>query len=78
MKDFANWCADNDLIHVYEDGVVVWKETKSDSNDRAGGRDQRKDLSSDYKDYCHHMGTVWPFKLVGKGKSGKAVAPVGK
>jgi len=74
MKDFANWCADNDLIHVYEDGVVVWKETKSDSNDRAVVVITQR-FECDYKDYCHQMGTVWPFKLVGKGKNGKAIAP---
>ena len=75
MRDFANWCAENQLIHVYEDGTVVWREG---TNKTDGGRDQRQDLSSDYKDYCHQMGTVWPFKLVGKGKSGKAKAPVAK
>jgi hypothetical protein len=70
MKDFANWCAENKLIHVYEDGVVVWQEGE-------GVRKQKQDLSADYKDYCHKMGTVWPFKLLAKGK-GKPVAPVGK
>lgn len=74
MKDFANWCADNELIHVYDDGVVVWREG---TNKTDGARDQRKDLSGDYKSYCHKMGTVWPFKLLAKGK-GKPIAPVGK
>lgn len=85
MKDFVNWCVGNRLVDVFEDGTVAWKEgtnnggTKTSHKEKfAGGRDQRQDLSDDYKDYCHHMGTVWPFKLVGKGKGGKAVAPVAK
>jgi hypothetical protein len=73
MKDFANWCAENELINVFEDGTVAWAEDCTD-----GARCQKQDLSGDYKDYAHKMGKVWPFKLVGKGKKGKAIAPVGK
>lgn len=84
MKDFVNWCVNKQLVDVFNDGTVAWKEScvngtsTKHTEKMAGGRDQRSDLSDDYKDYCHHMGTVWPFKLVGKGKGGKAVAPVGK
>ena len=85
MRDFVNWCVEKDLIDVANDGLVTWKEAairdgKSGKHKEKvdGGRDGRKDLSGDYKDYCHHMGTVWPFKVVAKGKGGKAVAPVGK
>lgn len=84
-KDFVNWCFSEKLIDVFDDGTVVWKESDVKDGHSGkhkekidGGRDGRKDLSSDYKDYCHHMGTVWPFKVVAKGKNGKAVAPVGK
>lgn len=84
-KDFLNWCFNESLIDVFDDGTVAWREStekggKSSKHSEkfAGGRDGRKDLSDDYKDYCHHMGTVWPFKVVSKGKGGKAVAPVGK
>lgn len=83
MRDFVNFCMQNKLVEVGNDGTVTWREAaikggKSGSYQQkfGGGRDQRKDLSDDYKDYCHHMGTVWPFKVVAKG--GKAVAPVGK
>lgn len=82
--DFVNWCLDHKLVEVANDGTVTWKEEaikggKSGSykNNFGGGRDQRKDLSGDYKDYCHHMGTVWPFKVVAKGGKG-AAAPVAK
>jgi hypothetical protein len=84
MKDFVNWCVNKDLVTIFDDGTVAWNEatdkgkSTKHSEKFAGGRDIRKDLSDDYKDYCHHMGTVWPFKLVGKGKGGKAVAPVAK
>ena len=84
-KDFLNWCFNENLVDVFDDGTVAWKESavKSGCSGKhkekfAGGRDGRTDLSDDYKDYCHHMGTVWPFKVVAKGKGGKAVAPVGK
>lgn len=84
MFDFVNWCLDNKLVEVAQDGTVTWKEEavkggKSGKykQDFGGGRDQRDDLSGDYKDYCHHMGTVWPFKVVAKGGK-KAVAPVAK
>lgn len=84
MQDFVNWCAKKNVIDVFEDGTVTWKETAIRGGEKCnhkekfdGGRDGRKDLSDDYKDYCHQMGTVWPFKVVAKGK-GKAVAPVGK
>ena len=85
MKDFVNWCHNRELIDVFEDGTVAWREgavhqgkkISGHSEKFKGGRDGRTDLSDDYKDYCANMGTVWPFKVVAKG-SGKAVAPVGK
>jgi len=84
-KDFLNWCDKKKLIDIFQDGTVVWKEEavkcgKSGGHKEKinGPRDGRKDLSDDYKDYCHHMGTVWPFKVVAKGSGGKAVAPVSK
>lgn len=84
MRDFVKFCHDNDLIEVFEDGTVVWKEEtvkggkSSGYKDKFdGGRDLRKDLSGDYKDYCHQMGTVWPFKVLAKGGK-KQSAPVGK
>lgn len=84
MFDFVNWCLSERLINVANDGTVTWKEEAIKGQkcgkykqDFGGGRDQRKDISGDYKDYCHHMGTVWPFKVVAKGGK-KAVAPVAK
>jgi len=84
MRDFVNWCVDGKLIDVCDDGSVTWKEAAIRCQQKGkhkevidGGRDGRADLSDDYKDYCHHMGTVWPFKVVAKGKA-KPVAPVGK
>lgn len=84
MKDFVNWCSEEQLIDIFNDGTVVWREACAEGGKKIshsekfrGGRDQRKDLSDDYKDYCAHMGTVWPFKVVAKG-SGKAIAPVAK
>lgn len=84
MRDFVSFCLDNKLVDVSNDGTVTWKEDcvkggKHGSHKEKfdGGRDQRKDLSGDYKDYCHHMGTVWPFKVVAKGGK-KQAAPVGK
>lgn len=71
MKDFANWCIKKELVDVFEDGTVSWKETNESANKTDGGRNLKKDLSDDYKDYCHQMGTVWPFKLLGKSKFGK-------
>lgn len=72
--DFVNWCFDNNLIEVANDGTVTWREDaikggkKSNHKEKlGGGRDGRDDLGDDYKDYCHHMGTVWPFKVVAKG-----------
>lgn len=84
-KDFINWCHNSNLIEVFDDGTVVWKEeamkgpkTCGKHKEKfSGGRDGRDDLSDDYKDYCHHMGIVWPYKVCSKGK-GKAIAPVGK
>lgn len=84
MQDFANWCLDKNLIDVFEDGTVVWKEeavkggkkVPGHSEKFKGARDMRKDLE-DYVDYCRDMGTVWPFK-VKAGKNAKPVAPVGK
>ena len=85
MRDFVNWCVEKDLIDVADDGLVTWRESairdgKSGKHKEKvdGGRDGRKDLSGDYKDYCHNMGTAWPFKVVAKGKGGKTVAPVSK
>ncbi len=79
MIDFVNFCCENNLIDIDEEGTVTWKEEAIKGpkktgykDDFGGGRDQRKDLSDDYKDYCHHMGTVWPFKVV--AKSGKKPA----
>lgn len=84
MINFVDWCLQHELVNVDESGAVTWKEAAvrgqkcgSHKEKFAGGRDQRKDLSDDYKDYCHDMGTVWPFKVVAKGGK-KAVAPVGK
>ena len=84
MIDFVNFCLNKNLVEVENDGTVTWKEeairsgsSTKNTDDFGGGRDQRKDLSDDYKDYCHHMGTVWPFKVVAKGGK-KAVAPVKK
>ena len=85
MRDFVNWCNQKNLIDVFEDGTVTWRESKEGKEGKKcgshkekfnGGRDGRKDLSGDYKDYCHNMGTVWPFKVQGKG--GKPEAPVKK
>jgi len=86
MRDFVNWCEEQDLIDISEDGTVAWKVNEADcakqkANHKekfAGGRDGRKDLSDDYKDPCGHMGTVWPFKVTASKKSCKPVAPVGK
>lgn len=84
MIDFVNWCLNEDLIDVDAEGVVTWKEAAirgqkcgKYKNNFGGGRDQRDDLSDDYKDYCHDMGTVWPFKVVAKGGK-KPVAQVAK
>ena len=78
MRDFVNWCNEKNLIDVFDDGSVAWREGKEGGkcgNHKEkidGARDGRKDLSDDYKDYCHHMGNVWPFKVHGKkGKSEK-------
>jgi hypothetical protein len=57
MQDFVNWCSEKELIDISNNGHVTWKEDV---------RDARKDLSTDYVDYCHKMGTVWPFKVVAK------------
>ena len=85
MKDFVNWCYQNELVDVFDDGTVAWREAAISSQKMpshkekfAGGRDGRKDLSDDYKDYCHHMGTVWPYRVTAGKGSGKPVAPVGK
>lgn len=84
FNDFVNWCLEENLVDVDADGTVTYKEeaikgpkTGKYKQDFGGGRDQRKDLSGDYKDYCHHMGTVWPFKVIAKGGK-KAVASVAK
>lgn len=84
MIDFVNFCCENNLVEIEQDGTVTWKEeaikgpkTAKHKEELGGGRDQRQDLSGDYKDYCHHMGTVWPFKVVAKSGK-KTVAPVAK
>jgi hypothetical protein len=84
MTDFVNFCFERNLVEVAQDGTVTWREEAikgpkhgSYKNKFGGGRDQRKDLSDDYKDYCHHMGTVWPFKVVAKSGK-KAIADVAK
>lgn len=84
MIDFVNFCREKNLVEIADDGTVTWREdaikgpkTGSHKEELGGGRDQRKDLGGDYKGYCHHMGTVWPFKVVAKGGK-KAVAPVAK
>ena len=67
MSDFVNWCNENNLIEIQEDGTVQWRVSEDCQKKGAkinhkekidGGRDGRKDLSDDYKDYCGHMGTV--------------------
>jgi hypothetical protein len=84
MTDFVGFCLGNNLVEVSTDGTVTWREEAIRGAKHGkykqkfdGGRDQRKDLSGDYKDYCHHMGTVWPFKVVAKGGK-KQSAPVAK
>lgn len=88
MTDFVGFCTNENLIDIAADGTVYWKRAVAEAAVKSqksgkykqhfdGGRDQRKDLSDDYKDYCHHMGTVWPFKVVAKGGK-KQAAPVGK
>jgi hypothetical protein len=84
MRNFVDFCLENNLVDVADDGSVTWKEeavkggkTSKHKEVIDGGRDGRKDLSSDYVDYCHSMKTVWPFKLIAKS-GGKSVAPVGK
>jgi hypothetical protein len=85
MRDFVNFCLENNLVDVSEDGTVTWKEEAikdnkcgSYKNKFGSGRNQRQDPSDDYKDYCHHMGTVWPFKIVVNGKNQKQAAGVAK
>lgn len=77
MRDFVNWCVERNLVEIADDGTVAWKECNHKEK-ICGPRDGRKDLSGDYKGHFHKMDVVWPFKLVGKGKGGKAVAPVAK
>jgi hypothetical protein len=85
MRDFVNWCVERNLVDIANDGTVTWKEAAVRGGKKAshkektdGGRDGRDDLSKDYQGHSHMNGTVWPFKVVAKGKGGKAVAPVGK
>lgn len=82
--DFVGFCLENNLIDVAQDGTVTWREAAirgpkkgSYKQNFGGGRDQRDDLSDDYKDYCHDMGTVWPFKVIAKGGK-KKIASVAK
>lgn len=78
MRDFVEFCLANDLVNVANDGTVTWKEGTSAHKEKLGGsRDQRKDISGDYKGHFHSMDTVWPFKVVAKGGK-KQAAPVAK
>lgn len=74
MRSFFKYCVDNQLAEVSEDGTLVWKE-ESDKID--GGRDLRKDLSSDFKGHTHSIDKMGQLKMKAKGGK-KAVAPVGK
>jgi len=88
MKDFAEWCLEQNLVTISEDGTVEWKRFEKEP---VGGgtlifykdgkadkvRDIRHDLSKDYKDYARSFGTVWPFKVLARGKA-KPVANVAK
>jgi len=83
MRDFVNFCQEQDLIEVQKDGTVKWKcfegkQMASHKEKISGARDGRKDLSDDYKDHHGHMDTVWPFKVTASKKSCKPCAPVGK
>lgn len=74
MKDFREWCIDNNLIH--EDGTVVRKKKEQEPvkgkligyTDKKSKdvRDMRQDLSKDYKNYARSFGTVWPHKVLTK------------
>lgn len=91
MYDFAQWCQAQGLVEIHEDGTVTWTENsgchkepvkggkKINHKEKKSGsvRDTTSDLSGDYKGHYSHMGTVWPFKVAGKG-SGKPVAPVAR
>lgn len=88
MKDFAEWCLEQDYVTISEDGTVAWKRSEKEpvkggtlikyQDDKASKvRDIRQDLSKDYKNYARSFGTVWPFKVLAKGKA-KPVADVAK
>lgn len=81
MIDFVEFCMQNELVDVADDGTITWKESAirggkpaKHSEKFGGGRDQRDDLSDDYKGHMHHMGTVWPFKVVAKGGKKQAAS----
>ena len=79
VKDFYEWCKENNLTNVLEGNHKdpVRSSKKAPYKEKiAGPRDQRDDLSSDYKGHIAMNGTVEPYKVVAKGKGGKAVAPV--
>lgn len=79
VKDFYEWCKENNLDlsleSTHKEPVRGMK--KAPNKDKFNGpRDQRDDLSADYKGHVAMNGTVEPYKVVAKGKGGKAVAPV--
>lgn len=83
MKDFAQWCFEHNLIDIYEDGTVKWKEKgpikdgkRIPFKQKISGkvREFEDDLSNDYQGHYDHMGTVWPFKLKAAKGEGKPVA----
>jgi len=87
MKDFAEWCEENNLVVIHEDGTVAWREKGPNKKGKlipykdarsSVVRDIRADLSADYKDYASSFGTVWPFKVLPAPGQGKPVADVAK
>ena len=53
---------------THKDAVKGGKKISHSEKMSGSVRDTRDDLSDDYKGNYSHMGTVWPFKVVGKGK----------
>lgn len=79
VKDFYEWCQENNINLNVESTTKAptrgMKKAKgSDMID--GPRNGKDDLSADYKGHVAMNGTVEPYKVVAKGKGGKAVAPV--
>jgi hypothetical protein len=81
VKDFYEWCQENNInltaesCHGPKSPTRGMKKAKgSDMID--GPRNGKDDLSGDYKGHVAMNGTVEPYKVVAKGKGGKAVAPV--